>query len=178
MRWLLWANLSEAVLHLMSKLEMIQTPLILSDLTSAAVATQLLQQPTAAPVQIPQQVVDPRLRAAAAPAEPRMMAAPQLPTADPCAAIGVRSDLHASLDPRYTAAQPPHVAPPSPMTSFPPPAMPMQQPQVAALPPSVASLDPTLIQQVLSLTPQQIVQLPPDKQQSILALKFQLTGGR
>jgi len=169
-------QLPEAVLHLMSKLEMLQTPLGLSDLTSAAVVTQLPQQPTAASVQISQQVVDPRLRAAAAPADPRM-AAPQPPTADPRAAIGVRSDPRASLDPRYAAAQQPPVPPP-PMMSVPPPTMLMQQPQVALPPASVASLDPALIQQVLSLTPQQIAQLPPDKQQSILALKFQLTGGR
>jgi hypothetical protein len=33
-----------------------------------------------------------------------------------------------------------------------------------------------LIQQVMSLTPQQIAQLPPNKQQSILALRQQISG--
>jgi hypothetical protein len=37
-------------------------------------------------------------------------------------------------------------------------------------------LDPGLIQQVMSLTPQQISQLPPEKQQHILALRQQITG--
>ena len=38
-------------------------------------------------------------------------------------------------------------------------------------------LDPGLVQQVMSLTPQQIQQLPPDKQQSIIQLRQQITGG-
>jgi len=37
-------------------------------------------------------------------------------------------------------------------------------------------LDPNLVQQVMQLTPSQIAQLPPDKQQSILALRQQITG--
>ena len=51
------------------------------------------------------------------------------------------------------------------------PSMQQQQQQ-----PIVANLDPALVQQVLSLTPQQISQLPPDKQQSILQLRQQITG--
>jgi hypothetical protein len=37
-------------------------------------------------------------------------------------------------------------------------------------------LDPSLVQQVMSLTPQQIAQLPPEKQQGIMALRNQITG--
>jgi cleavage stimulation factor subunit 2 len=40
------------------------------------------------------------------------------------------------------------------------------------------NLDPALVQQVMSLTPHQIAQLPPDKSQSIMALRNQITGGR
>lgn len=61
-------------------------------------------------------------------------------------------------DPRQRAAAPP--PPPPPHYTAPP------------------SLDPALIQQVMSLTPQQIAQLPPDKSQSIMALRNQITGGR
>jgi hypothetical protein len=51
-------------------------------------------------------------------------------------------------------------------------------PQMHAQPPhGVAGLDPNLVQQVMALTPAQIAQLPPDKQQSILALRQQITGG-
>jgi hypothetical protein len=39
-------------------------------------------------------------------------------------------------------------------------------------------LDPALVQQVMSLTPQQIAQLPPDKQQSIMALRNQITAAQ
>jgi cleavage stimulation factor subunit 2 len=46
-----------------------------------------------------------------------------------------------------------------------------QQPQMGGL-----NLDPALVQQVLSLTPQQISQLPIDKQQSIFQLRQQITG--
>jgi hypothetical protein len=52
----------------------------------------------------------------------------------------------------------------------PPPQMP---PPVA---PAAAGLDPTLVQQVMALTPAQIAQLPPDKQQSIFALRQSITG--
>jgi hypothetical protein len=43
-------------------------------------------------------------------------------------------------------------------------------------PPPPPHLDPSLVQQVMALTPQQISQLPPEKQQSILALRQQITG--
>jgi len=42
----------------------------------------------------------------------------------------------------------------------------------------VTNLDPALVQQVMLLTPQQISQLPPDKQQSIMALRQQISGNR
>jgi hypothetical protein len=53
----------------------------------------------------------------------------------------------------------------------------MMQPPPQPVAPAVAGLDPNLVQQVMALTPAQIAQLPPDKQQSILALRQQITGG-
>ncbi len=71
-------------------------------------------------------------------------------------------------DPRAAAAPP----------NFPSPPMMQPPPQMHAQPPhGVAGLDPNLVQQVMALTPAQIAQLPPDKQQSILALRQQITGG-
>jgi hypothetical protein len=49
--------------------------------------------------------------------------------------------------------------------------MPQQQ-----MMPSIANLEPSLVQQVMSLTPQQIAQLPIEKQQSILALRQQIAS--
>jgi len=51
-----------------------------------------------------------------------------------------------------------------------------QQPQPPPGGMGVAGLDPSLVQEVMSLTPQQIAQLPPDKQQGILALRQQITN--
>lgn len=73
--------------------------------------------------------------------------------------------------------QPPQGQPP-PQLPQPPGQPPGQPPQP---PPSVAQgggqqLDSALVSQVLSLSSQQIAQLPPDKQQSILALRQQITG--
>jgi len=51
-------------------------------------------------------------------------------------------------------------------------------PQQPPGPPGVTNLDPALVQQVMLLTPQQISQLPPDKQQSIMALRQQISGNR
>ena len=88
------------------------------------------------------------------------------------------ADPRAARDPRAAAApqqQPPNFpAPPSMMGMPPPQLMQQQQQQQQVAPPG---LDPNLVQQVMALTPAQIAQLPPDKQQSILALRQQITGG-
>jgi cleavage stimulation factor subunit 2 len=54
-----------------------------------------------------------------------------------------------------------------------------RDPRQRAAPPSsaVSNLDPALIQQVMSLTPQQLAQLPPDKYASIMALRNQIMAG-
>ncbi len=221
-------QLPEAVLYLMSKLDMIQTPLASSEafgttmaaagVVSATVPTQpplpppLSAASTTAQVTLLQtsQVVDPRLRAAAAapPKDPRMAAAAASmvasTTTSTSSMVDPRSAAHrvvadprvaaaaaaaAAMDPRTAFAQPPPppvVIPQQPTMNIPPtaaaaasmtvPPPPLQQPQQQQQP--MGGLDPSFIQQVLSLTPQQIAQLPPDKQQSILALRHQLMGGR
>lgn len=219
-------QLPEAVLYLMSKLDMIQTPLASSEAFSTTMAAAGVAVSATVPTQPPlpppvsaastsaaqvtllqtSQVVDPRLRAAAAaapPKDPRMAAtaASMVATTTTSSMIDPRTSAHravadprvaaaaAAMDPRTAFAQPPpppvvipqqptiHIPPPTSATAsmtVPPP--PLQQPQQQQQP--MGGLDPSFIQQVLSLTPQQIAQLPPDKQQSILALRHQLMGGR
>lgn len=145
-------QLPEAVLFIMSKLDMIKTP-VATGAGGIPGADMAAATPTA-PAAVPARPADPRAAAAAAvaPSDPR------------------------ARDPRAAARAPP---PPIAMPQQPPPAhygAPPAPPPAA--PPVVAGLDPALVQQVMSLTPQQIAQLPPDKQQSIIALRQQITGGR
>jgi len=101
------------------------------------------------------------------------------------------------LPPHHMGAQvpPPTLAPPPPPfgMAVPPPnttatVTPTSQQQQQIPPPqqqppppvgnasmSVAGLDPKLVEEVMSLTSEQIAQLPPDKQQGILALRQQIT---
>ena len=152
-------QLPEAVLFLMSKLDMVQTSVPIAGGGAVLPSMGVPAPPRAAD---PRALKDPR--AAAAVVDPRAagVAPPPPPRADP----------RARADPRVRVAPPPmvqssYIAPPPPAGLPPPP------------PPSmVSNLDPALIQQVMSLTPQQIAQLPPDKQQSILALRQQIQGGR
>lgn len=161
-------QLPEALLFLMSKLDMIQTsistdamPGVMNPLVGAMAGLPATR--AADP-----RARDPRAAAAAARSDPRAAAIPPTPPV---------ADPRARMDPRARAAPP---APPPPL--LPPP----QPPQFGVVPPppppaataGVANLDPGLIQQVMSLTPQQILQLPPDKQQSILALRQQISGTR
>ena len=117
---------------------------------------------------------DPRARVGAVP--------PPAVAVQPPPSMAMPSDPRArAADPRaasrQTAGAPNFPPPPmmQPPTTMAPPTM-QQQPQAAAA--GVAGLDPNLVQQVMALTPQQIQLLPPDKQQSILALRQQITGGR
>lgn len=122
--------------------------------------------------------------APAAPVDPRARAGVPPPVSQPPPSMAMPSDPRARAadpraavrDPRAAAAAPNFPPPPNfaqPPPSVPPPQMQQQQP-----PAGVAGLDPNLVQQVMALTPQQIALLPPDKQQSILALRQQITGGR
>ena len=142
-------QLPEAMLHLMSKLDMIQTPVMTAP------------PPVLAPAP---RVVDPRQR----PADPRAAAATTLPPPPPpnttTAPLMDPRQRMAAADPRQQQQQYGSVPPPPPM---------MQQPQAGG----AVNLDPTLVQQVMSLSEEQIQQLPPDKQQSIRTLRQQITGG-
>jgi cleavage stimulation factor subunit 2 len=164
-------QLPEALLFLMSKLDMVQTSV------STDVVPGVLNTPgapigvTASRAADPRaRVADPRAAAAAVPSDPRS-AATAVPVPTPAAPP---ADPRARMDPRARAVAsaipvPPPVMPPQPLQPFgvPPPPPPAQ---------GLANLDPGLVQQVMSLTPQQISQLPPSKQQSILALRQQISG--
>ena len=178
-------QLPEAMLFIMSKLDMVQTSLSVKSSPGAP--------PVGVPVPMPvppSRVVDPRARAldpraaaAAASAssssamasnlDPRSAANPVAPPA----AVPPRADPRARIaDPRARAVPAPPMAPPQPPRGgygVPPP--PMQPPPPPAAP-GLANLDPALVRQVMSLTPEMISQLPPHKQQSILALRQQISG--
>jgi cleavage stimulation factor subunit 2 len=164
-------QLPEAILFLMSKLDMVQTSITTdggaSVLSPASLMPGIVPMPQTIRAADPRaRAMDPRAAAAAAPIDPRSAPAPVSLPPPP------RADPRARVDPRASRSVPA------------PPAMPPQQPQFGVPPPpqsgppGVANLDPALVQQVMSLTPQQIAQLPPNKQQSILALRQQISGGR
>lgn len=160
-------QLPEAMLFLMSTLGMVQTSVTTDGgITSLAPPPLPGALPGALPMPPTGRAADPRARAsdprAAAPIDPRSAAAvPPPPRADP----------RARIDPRASRGVPsaPPLPPQPPQYGIPPPPPPSA---------GVANLDPALVQQVMSLTPQQISQLPPNKQQSILALRQQISGGR
>jgi cleavage stimulation factor subunit 2 len=166
-------QLPEALLFLMSKLDMIQTSL------STDAIPGVMNPMDGGAVDIPAaRAADPRARdpravAATVRNDPRVSAQPL-----PALAAPAMADPRARMDPRARAAPPaPPAPPPAPL---PPPLQPqfsiIPPPPPPATTPAIANLDPGLIQQVMSLTPQQISQLPPDKQQSILALRQQISG--
>lgn len=156
-------QLPEAVLHLMTKLDMIRTPLQ-SFLDTGGNAVAALPPPVPAPAAVPPPPLDPR---GAAPTDPR--AAPSDPRArsrDPrSATVGLPPP------PQQQQQQPPPQMPPPSLYGVPPPAFP-------GAVPSQQQVDSTLVHRVMSLTPQQIGQLPPDKQQSILAMRAKITSGQ
>lgn len=142
-------QLPEALLFLMSKLDMVKRPI------ANEVVPGVL--PTPAAVMPPIRPADPR---AAMRVDPRQASAAAAPP------VVARVDPRQRVDPRARAAAAvPPPPPPPPQYGVPPPP-----------PPGAANLDPMLVQQVMSLTPAQIQQLPPDKQQSILQLRQQITG--
>ena len=200
-------QLPEALLFIMSKLDMVKTPLAATTMaeinsmvpaalrpmattgvpTAAGVTTTATSNPTTAPVRAdPRARVDPRARAA----DPRAQAQASQPVQPP------PQQQPRVVDPRARAAAaaaaasaplPPPPPPPPPRLGVVPQQQ-QQQPPVATAattygqpppqqhPPALAHLDPSLVQQVMSLTPQQIQLLPPDKQQSILQLRQQIQG--
>jgi len=181
-------QLPEAILHLMSRLDMIKTPL-----TAAGGGGPMDMPPPTQDLQPAGVAVlgDPRMRAsdprAGAPSDPRAVRVdpraaaraqqpPPLHTMPPPPGAGMAMPPPpmGMGQPPGPGMQPPMGGPP-PNFSVPPPGMPPPPQQQQ---PGVAGLDPALVQQVMSLTHQQIAQLPPDKQQSILALRQQITGGR
>mmetsp|Transcript_25774 Transcript_25774/g.34301 ORF Transcript_25774/g.34301 Transcript_25774/m.34301 type:complete len:390 (-) Transcript_25774:279-1448(-) len=193
-------QLPEAILHLMSKLDMIKQPPPSSGLDPTAagmtggmgVGMGLPPPPPDVPPGVPT-APPPQ------PPPPSTMRAsdPRAARSDPRAALSDPRAAVARVDPRTARNQPPPPIPPPPgagLAGMPPPPPNMAQPPPPHPPPphqfmqppppqgqqqpGVANLDPGLVQQVMSLTPQQISQLPPDKQQSILALRQQITGGR
>jgi len=156
-------QLPEAILHLMSKMDMVQAPLP----TSVGVAPSAGPEPTTHSTATS---ADPRLRASAsaAPTTIPMVTDPRQARSANALPVPVQP----SVDSRTRSSDPRMLQPPPP----PPPSFP--QPPPAPPTAATAQLDPALVQQVMSLTPAQIAQLPPDKQQSILALRHQITGGR
>ena len=201
-------QLPEALLFIMSKLDMVKTPLAQATTTMAEINNTMMMMPTtavvrpvatnhvgmpattvvgstaAAPVRTdPRARVDPRARAAAA-VDPRPP-----PSQPPQQQQQQQQPPPRVADPRAraaAAAAPPPPPPPPPRLGV----IPQQQQQQLAPPattttygqppqqhpPALAHLDPSLVQQVMSLTPQQIQLLPPDKQQSILQLRQQIQG--
>mmetsp|Transcript_17859 Transcript_17859/g.38775 ORF Transcript_17859/g.38775 Transcript_17859/m.38775 type:complete len:356 (+) Transcript_17859:107-1174(+) len=151
-------QLPEAILFLMSKLDMVKTP----------VATGPIGVPGAdmagATAAAPARPADPRAGAAAAASA--VAAAPSDPRA---------RDPRAAARAAQQQAPPP---PPSAMQQQPPPPRPGQYgaPPPAALP-VVAGVDPALVRQVMSLTPEQIAGIPDAHQrQSIIDLRNKITG--
>lgn len=176
-------QLPEAMLYVMSKLDMVQTSLSVKSNLGA---------PLGVPLPIPPpRLADPRARAL----DPRAVAASSAPSSSgiipntdprtvtnpvaPPTAVPPRADPRARIpDPRARPVPAPSMVPPQPPRptyGVPPP--PMQPPPPPAAP-GLANLDPALVRQVMSLTPEMISQLPPHKQQSILALRQQISGSR
>eukprot|EP00536_Pseudo-nitzschia_multiseries_P010389 jgi/Psemu1/67406/estExt_Genemark1.C_3150020 len=169
-------QLPEAMLFIMSKLDMVQTSLSVKSTPEVPMGIQLPVPPT--------RVVDPRARAS----DPRALAA-----ASSASAMPSSSDPRSAVNPVATPAPPPRAdprardpraravpappmvppQPPRPAYGVPPP--PMQPPPPPAAP-GLANLDPALVRQVMSLTPEMISELPPHKQQSILTLRQQISG--
>ena len=160
-------QLPEAVLYLMSKLDMVQTSLPASTLATGGGLNVVQQQKQTIRV-------DPRLKATVptgAPTDPRaaMRAAnPPVMPSDPRAAA-IRTDPRLAMQQQSAKipippTQPPRQQPPPPIQSNP---VPQQHQQ----------LDPNLKQQVMSLTEQQIAALPPEKQQGLLSLRQKIMAG-
>jgi cleavage stimulation factor subunit 2 len=177
-------QLPEAMLHLMSQLNMIQTPGSASGVGVGMGTTTPQQQqhlpppppPTATTVQTttvpaaPAARVDPR--AAARAMDPRASA-----PMDPRARMADPRQQQQQQQQQHQPPQPQPPLPPPPPRYAPPPSSGGYGSRPPPPPPSgaLAHLDPGLIQQIMSLTPDQIQQLDPTKRQSILLLRQQIS---
>ena len=155
-------QLPEAILHIMSKMEMIKTPL--PQLLSIAQSMANPGMGAAAPIHPPPptQSMQPPIMP---PGGPPMFAPP--PTFAPPPAFPGGS---AAAPPQPAATSDPRRRDPRLAASAPPPA-------AAAAPPaypSIPGISQELIHQVMSLTDEQIQQLPQDQQGSILTLRQQV----
>jgi len=184
-------QLPEAILHLMSKLDMIQTPLndtsaqhvmptttapppnqLPSLMTQPPPSTTTPTDPRSAPSDPRANLTDPRKSFANhATADPRFAAASNSVVSDPRTLAANASNL-----PPPTHLPPPLHHPPVPPIMQPPPQYSMPPPSTTPANSTSSGLNSNLVQQVMSLTPHQIAQLPPDKQASILALRAHITG--
>ncbi len=171
-------QLPEAILFLMSQLDMIKTPLANTLGGGVGAGVGVGGMPAAPPRAVP-------------PPPPTINAPPRMDPRDPRAQMQQQpSHPPPAVDPRAAASAVPVSDPRDPRArmnvNVPPPSMPpapygVQPPQQVQQPPpvppmSVAGLDPGLVQQVMGLTPAQISQLPVEKQSSILALRQQITN--
>eukprot|EP00531_Pseudo-nitzschia_arenysensis_P018930 CAMPEP_0116138606 /NCGR_PEP_ID=MMETSP0329-20121206/12869_1 /TAXON_ID=697910 /ORGANISM="Pseudo-nitzschia arenysensis, Strain B593" /LENGTH=341 /DNA_ID=CAMNT_0003633595 /DNA_START=183 /DNA_END=1208 /DNA_ORIENTATION=+ len=164
-------QLPEAMLFIMSKLDMVQTSLTVKNSPVAPLGVSLPVPPT--------RLADPRARAL----DPRAAAASTSSSIDPRtaanpvpppSAVPPRADPRARIaDPRARSVPAPSIPPPPPQGPRPNYGVPPPPPPAA---PGLANLDPALVRQVMSLTPEMISQLPHHKQQSILALRQQISG--
>lgn len=183
-------QLPEALLFLMSQLNMMKTPLNTNVLgVGVGVGINTMVPPPVIPAIPPPGVLGMKMNVPPPPVDPRS-AKPTMPPPPPIPidprALDPRnrtSDPRAS-DPR--ASDPRRQQQPPPSSNQPPPPRPLMPPQqpppipANAPPPppmGVAGLDPSLVQQVMGLTQAQISQLPVDKQNSILALRQQIQNG-
>ena len=148
----------------------------------------------------PRARADPRMAAAATPSGAAASTTPSSTATTAAPSAAARVDPRQRLDPRIKPEPPQQQAQQQPV-SIPPPSRTLQ-PQQQQLPPpppppmshvtqqqqppqqpqqgqfmTPSHIDPTLVHQVMSLTPQQIQQLPHEKQLSILQLRRQVTGG-
>uniref|UniRef100_A0A7S2U696 RRM domain-containing protein n=1 Tax=Attheya septentrionalis TaxID=420275 RepID=A0A7S2U696_9STRA len=181
-------QLPEAMLHLMSQLNMIQTPASASGVVGMGNTTtpqhQLPPPPPRTATAVPTSTLTPA--APAARVDPRAAARAMDPRA--AAPMDPRARM---ADPRQQQQQHQQPPPPQPQPPLPPPppryapppsaggyGMPPPPPPPHANTGALAHLDPALIQQIMSLTPDQIAQLDPTKRQSILVLRQQITQSR
>lgn len=179
-------QLPEAMLFLMSKLDMVTSS---QSVKSNDDSTSFVNIPTSSRVATDPRARVPANRTPATVSTPAAVSAPVPPPAIPSTStvppkpIPVPPPPPADprsrmADPRARTMPPPpqHIQqqqqPPPPFSAVPPPPPPPPQPQQT----SISNLDPGLVRQVMSLTPEMISQLPPHKQQSILALRQQISG--
>jgi len=182
-------QLPEAILYLMSQLDMIKTPMNTS-VMGVTPPTIAVAGATAVPLAVSLPTMDNATSNPPIRMDPRSMVTdprsaaknngtniPPPPVPVPIDPRALAVDPRKRADPRLAQQQNPlhssSIPPPPPQTMFmhgqpqqhqPPPPPPM----------AVAGLDQQLVQQVMALTPAQIAQLPVDKQTSIMALRQQI----